>query len=280
MTDKDLEATSGTTGGNRSVARAVQIIRAVAGSPDPVTVSEVARIVDLPRPTVFRILLTLEEEGFVDRSSNHYKLGWDLARIARSVDPTVGIAARVEPIVQGIAEDLEDTVTLSVMQGPGDLDLVMQKSPRTMAVRLNDMSGMKWPLHASATGKLVLADLKEQELRSMAASGLKKIASKTITDYDDLVKELESVRGNGWAEIEDELEDGVYSLAVPIQDSHGVMVAALALVAQSYKFDSVSFRNEKLRILLNGAHDIKKLLYSATSNEDNESSEGSIQVSQ
>jgi DNA-binding IclR family transcriptional regulator len=144
------------------------VLRALAGSPEAATATDVAKKVGLPRATTFRLLLTLEEEGFVDRRDNHYSLGWDLARIARSADPAAGVVARTRGTVKSLAEQLGETVTLSLRRGLFELDVVLQESRRSVAVTMSDMRGMRWPLHASATGKLLLAELSpEQVLRAV-----------------------------------------------------------------------------------------------------------------
>lgn len=252
------------TSGNRSVSRAVQVLRAVAGSPVPLNVSEVSREIGLPRATTFRLLLTLEEEGFVDRQGNTYSLGWDLARIARDVDPTIGLANRARPFVASLADQLGETVTLSLRQGRHDLEIVLQESPRTFAVTISDLTGLKWPLHASATGKLLLAQLEPHQVRQVTGDTLERVTARTITDHQTLAREIEQIRRQGWAEIDEELEDDIYSVAVPITNSLGHMVAALALVVPKHRIADARTQEQKLNVLLNGAAVLRDRIFSAT----------------
>ena len=261
MSDKDQQSKS-TISANRSVARAISVLRALAGSPEAATATDVARKAGLPRPTTFRLLLTLEEEGFVDRRDNHYSLGWDLARIARSADPAAGVVARTRGTIKSLAEQLGETITLSLRRGFFEFDLVLQESPRSIRVTMSDMRGLRWPLHASATGKLLLAELTPEQVFRAAGEELPKLAARTITNRQDLRAELDRVRSQGWAQIDDELEDGLFAMAVPLRDNVGQMFAALAMVAPQQRIESDDTKQRHLKLLLDGARQLTHQLTS------------------
>jgi DNA-binding IclR family transcriptional regulator len=261
VSDKEIQSKSTITA-NRSVARAISVLRALAGSPEAATATDVAKKVGLPRATTFRLLLTLEEEGFVDRRDNHYSLGWDLARIARSADPAAGVVARAGGTVKSLAEQLGETVTLSLRRGLFEFDVVLQESRRSIAVTMSDMRGMRWPLHASSTGKLLLAELTPEQVFRAVGDELPKLAARTITNRDELRAELDQVRSQGWAHIDDELEDGIFSMAVPLRDNVGQMFAALAMVAPKHRVESDDTRQRHLHLLLDGARQLTHQLTS------------------
>ena len=252
VSDPDRQPKSTITA-NRSVARAISVLRALAVSPRGASATDVAKMVGLPRPTVFRLLLTLEEEGFVDRTDTLFSLGWDLARVARSADPAAGLVARVRDTVRGLAEQLGETVTLSLRQGLFEYDLVLQESPRTIGVTMSDMRGMRWPHHASATGKLLLAELTPDQVASVIGGELPQLASRTITDMGQLTAEIEKVREQGWANIDDELEDGIFALAVPLRDNVGQLFAALAMVAPKHRLADEKTVERTLEVLFEAA---------------------------
>lgn len=252
----DEKASTGVAA-NRSVSRAIAVLRALAASTRPLTATEIAKRIDLPRATVFRLLLTLEEESFVDRQDTQYSLGWDLARIAQDVDPGAGLVSRVRAEVEMVAEDLGETVTLSVRRGPFDLDLVLQCAPRAIGVTMSDMQGMRWPLHASATGKLLLAELDRADVKIATGGELRALTEKTITSWPDLYTELDTVRNQQMAAIVDELEDGIVSVAVPIRGTSGDLVATLAYVAPAHRVDSVGIDDQKVAMLRRGAEAVR-----------------------
>lgn len=251
---------------NRSVSRAAGILRALAASTEPITVTEIAKRIDLPRATTFRILLTLEEEGFVDRQDTLYTLGWELGRIAQAVDPAAGLISRVKPLVEDIAERLEETITLSLRRGTYDLDLVLQANPRTLGMMMADMHGQRWPLHASATGKLLLAELNQEQVRIATGNELQPVTSYTITDWQSLGTELERIREQGWASTVDELEEGMISVAVPIRDAVGELIASLAYVAPRHRIDSARIEKDKINGLIQGANELRRRVVSLTEN--------------
>lgn len=244
---------------NRSVVRAIQILRALGSGPAAMTVTEVAQKVGLPRATTFRLLLTLEEEGFVNRQDTLYSLGWDLARLAGDIDPAAGLVPRVSGVIDELADEMEETVTLSLRHGRYDLDLVVQATPRRVGMSMADMHGMKWPLHASATGKLLLAELDDEQIKAATGGELARLTACTITDYDALKRDLALTRERGWALTDEELEDGVISVAVPIRDSAGSLMAALTFVGPVHRIDTDK-RTELTDRLLAGANRVHQHL--------------------
>ncbi|NQD42572.1 IclR family transcriptional regulator [Glutamicibacter halophytocola] len=261
MADTEAKSSAGVAA-NRSVSRAISILRAMAASPNPMNVTEIGLKVGLPRATAFRLLVTLEEEGFVDRQETLYTLGWDLARIAQDVDPSSGLASRVQGTVAEIADELGETLTLSLRRGRYDLDLIVQQSPRAIGVTMSDMHGMKWPLHAAATGKLLLADLDNEEIKVATNNKLEKLTPATISTYPALFKHIEQVREQGWASTIEELEEGIISFAVPIYGKTGHLLASLAYIAPRLRIGTASVEEEKIEALKEGAQRLARRIIS------------------
>lgn len=194
------------------------------------TVTDVGKKINLARATTFRILMTLEEEGIVDRQDTLYSLGWDLGRIAQSVDPASGLVPRIKDIVEEFADEIGETVTFSLRRGLYELDLVLQASPRLLGMTMSDMYGMRWPHHASAAGKVLLAELMPDQLRMVLGDNLEALTAATITNYEDLIQELKIVRERGWGSTIEELEDGIIAFAAPVKDSVGTLLGAVTVV--------------------------------------------------
>ncbi|MGO3153492.1 MAG: IclR family transcriptional regulator [Galactobacter sp.] len=241
---------------NRSVVRAIQILRALSASDLPMTATDVAQSVGLPRATVFRLLMTLEEEGFVSRTDTLYSLGWDLARIADSVDPVSTLVPRISGIIEELADELGETVTLSLRRGRYGLDLVAQANPHVIGLEMSQMNGQTWPLHASSTGKLLLAELTEPQVLTATGPELPALTDKTITTQSDLTAELEQIRRQGWAITDRELEDDIVSVAVPIRDSAGTLMAILTWVGLAHRIDAER-RRTLTQALIEGAERVR-----------------------
>ncbi|MFP3463406.1 IclR family transcriptional regulator [Arthrobacter globiformis] len=223
---------------NRSVTRAIRVLRALAASETPMTVTDVAKKIDLARATTFRLMMTLEEEGIVDRQDTLYTLGWDLGRIAQSVNPASGLVPRIKDVLEEFADEAGETVTFSLRHGLYELDLVLQTSPRSLGMRMSEMYGMRWPHHASATGKVLLAELTPEQVRLALGEQLEALTDLTITKHEDLARELEAVRERGWASTVEELEDGIIAFGAPVRDSVGTLVGAISVVGPRHRMDN------------------------------------------
>lgn len=221
---------------NRSVNRALQLLRWVARMPGG-TATELAAAVGLSRPTAFRLLTTLEENGLLDRIDGRYTLGGEVTRLGDLADPKAGIAHRITPVMQATADILEETLTYSLRRSESVLDVIVQTPPRRVVLTVASMIGQRWPLHASATGKLILAELEPARVRDLMAGGLQPLASRTITTMDALEEELARIRERQFATIDDELEDGIVAAAVPVRDDAGQLVGSLAVFGPSHRFD-------------------------------------------
>jgi DNA-binding IclR family transcriptional regulator len=204
--------------------------------PSGATASELATAVGLARPTAFRLLTTLEENGMLDRIDGRYVLGGEIARLGDLADPVAGVKHRVTPLVQDAANARGETVTYSVWRSTSLLDVLVQANPHRVGLSVTSMVGQRWPLHASSTGKLVLAELPPEELDELLPSKLERLASRTITSRKALEKELNKVREQQFATIDDELEDGIVSGAVPVRDDAGQLVGALSVVGPKHRF--------------------------------------------
>jgi len=235
---------------NRSVARAAALLRAVGERPGGAPAAELARATGLSPATAGRFLATLVEEGFLTRRPDDvYVAGLELARVARAADWTGALVDAARPELDRLAATVRETVTLSVVRADErDLDLVAQVDPPDLVVR-SHWVGRRFPLHASAAGKLLLAELEH------VPTPLARLTPATIVDPEALARELDAVRARGWAALVDELEEGLAALAAPVRDPGGRLVAALAVSGPSSRLD----RMAALEPLLAAAAEIERL---------------------
>jgi DNA-binding IclR family transcriptional regulator len=180
---------------NKSVGTATVILRELAKHPKGETVSALAAATGLSRPTAFRLLNSLAQTSFVERVDNKYHLGWELARLGRHADPHAGIVARAQPLLDELATTLNETVNLSVPNAADDYDVVAEATGSHMVnVSVRKRVGHHYPLHASATGKIILAELPSDKLAAAIPDELQRFTSKTITSRSALIRELKHVR--------------------------------------------------------------------------------------
>jgi DNA-binding IclR family transcriptional regulator len=223
---------------NKSVLKAIRLLRELAAQPRTgATATELGQAAGLSRPTAFRLLHSLEQGGLVDRVGTHYLLGWELARLGRAADPYAGIVAHAQPLLQELADAFNESVTLSVPRGRDGLDLVAEAvGTHVVGVLSGNMIGAKYPLHASSTGKVLLAERSADELRAMLPEKLETFTPHTIGDQAALLRELEQVREQGFAIIDNELEIELLSLSRPVRDAAGSLVAILTLNGPRSRF--------------------------------------------
>jgi len=223
------------TGIPRTIAldRAMDVLVAVAESAGATSASALARTTGQPRPTVSRTLRTLLDRGLVAETADGWITGPELFRLARLSDPRSAVIQAASGPLRRLRDQSGEAALLGVVTGRTQMDIVAQlNAPHHLGVV--GWVGADVPLHASAAGKLVLAELSPAELEAwIAETRPKRLASRTLTGARELCAELVRVRRRGWAQIVDELEDGLVSLAAPVRDRAGTLVAMIGVSGPS-----------------------------------------------
>jgi IclR family acetate operon transcriptional repressor len=209
--------------GVASVARALSLLDALADSDRPLGVSELSRRIGVNASTASRLLATLEQTGYVERtSSGPYRLGLKLVALSEHVLAGIDLRERARPWLQWLVDETGETATLSV-PGPSEavtIDFV--PSPRSVA----SMARLGRPSvpHATAAGKVMLAFADAHPSPPLTA-----YTEHTITDVNVLEAELDRVRKTGVARAAAEREPDLAALAVPVLGREGQLVAILGL---------------------------------------------------
>jgi DNA-binding IclR family transcriptional regulator len=224
MMNPTAESVNG--GGVQSVQRAAALLEAIADSPEPRTAPELAERCRLNRSTAWRILATLEEEGLVDRDpvTNRYSVGAAVARLAAAASDSLPRLAR--PHLEELSRDTGETVSLAL---PRRLQLVYVDQVQAPHVMAADWLGRAVPLHATSTGKALLAFLPPAELEAALSQPLPRFTDRTITDPGRLREELERVRRRGYAVSRGELETALWGASAPIRDRAGRGIAVVSV---------------------------------------------------
>jgi DNA-binding IclR family transcriptional regulator len=221
------EAEGGVNGGRvQSVQRAAALLEAIADSPEPQTAPDLAGRCGLNRSTAWRILATLEEEGLVDRdpATNRYSVGHAAARLAAAATDPLPRLAR--PHLEGLSRQTGETVSLAV---PRRLQLVYVDQVQAPHVMAADWLGRAVPLHATSTGKALLAWLPPEELEAALSQPLARFTDRTITDPARLRDEVDRVRRRGYAVSRGELEADLWGTSAPVLDRRGRAIAVVSV---------------------------------------------------
>jgi IclR family acetate operon transcriptional repressor len=221
----------------QSLARAITLLRLTAARPEGAPTATLARAAGLPVATAARLLATFSDAGFVERTAadDGWVLGRELIRLVSGADPDRLLVGRARPLVEGLAETTGESAMLAVPRPPVGADVLLQVDTARF-VGATNWVGRAFPLHASASGKLVLAELSDDALAAWAAHHpLDRYTDHTITDHDGLRGELERVRRRGYAELADELEDGLAAIAAPVRSPEGALVAIIGVSGPSFR---------------------------------------------
>jgi len=237
-TDVNAGGTEAPDLANKSVVKAMALLRELGRHPRGITVTELAQAVGMTRPTAFRLLLSMEQVGFIDRIDNNYTLGWEMARLGRLADPTAGVAAKVQPILERLAQEVNETISFALTKGPTEYDLIAEASSSRMLSVSNLYVHRQYPLHASATGKILLADLDDARILQVLPETLASYTRQTITDREALLREIRDVRANGYSVIDNELEEGLFALSVPVRDADGLLLGVLTATGPDQRMKS------------------------------------------
>jgi DNA-binding IclR family transcriptional regulator len=247
------------SGGVQSVDRAISVLEILAQRGEA-GVSEVAAEIDVHKSTAFRLLGALEARGLVEQAGERgkYRLGFGIVRLAGAVTGRIDITQQGRPVCERLAEELGETVNIAVRQEQYAINLYQVRGQA--AVTAHNWVGQLTPLHATSSGKIMLAHLPaEERAELLSQSGLKKVTPHTITARTKLEKNLAEARERGYACTLEELEIGLHAMAAPIRGQDGRVVAALSASGPSYRFTEDRL-HELAPVLVKGAEEISHRL--------------------
>lgn len=251
----DTETSNSQAGGVQSVDRAISVLEILAQRGEA-GVSEVAAEIDVHKSTAFRLLGALETRGLVEQAGERgkYRLGFGIVRLAGAVTGRIDITQQGRPVCESLAEELGETVNIAVLQEHYAVNLYQVRGPG--AVTAQNWVGQLTPLHATSSGKILLAHLPAKDRAALIAeAGLKKVTPHTITAKTKLEKNLAEAREAGYAWAREELEIGLHAMAAPIRDREGTVIAALSASGPSYRLTEERL-HELSPVLRKGADEI------------------------
>ena len=216
-----------------SVARAMRVLKAFADHPGGIALTRLSGELGYGKASLSKIMSTMEREGFVRRDgAGHFHLSWRLLALAFGHAQRVGISGVCMPVLQSLADETDELVQLAVIEGDHVLFVAKAEGPGH-SLRLLPLVGVVAPTHATASGKVWLASLPDaRALDVLRRQGLARVTSRTITSRARLLAELRSVRRDGYAITDGELDEGGRAIAAPIVH-RGRVVGAIAVSGPS-----------------------------------------------
>lgn len=220
-----------TTSSIQVIDRLARLLDAIAASNNPVSLKVLSAETGLHPSTAFRILASLSEHGFVERSSSgHYRLGVKLLQLGSRVQGRLDIRREARPIMEWLRNETGETVNLIVREGD-EVVYVERVTPNRM-MRVEQVIGGRSPLHVTAVGKLFLAEGgAEACLEYAARTGLPPNTPHSIADATQLWRAVKGSLQQGFALDDQEAELGVGCIGVPVRDSTNHIVAGISVSA-------------------------------------------------
>jgi DNA-binding IclR family transcriptional regulator len=233
--DRDADAQGG--GGVQSVDRALQILEIIARD-GHAGVSDIADEMGVHKSTVSRLLGSLVSREIVRQNNDRgkYQLGFGILRLASSIPGRLSLVHEARPTLESLADQYKETVNLAVLRSSYAVNVDQAMGPSTLAT--SDWVGSLTPLHATSSGKVLLAALPaEERSRILQETGLPARTPRTITDRDTLENQLLDVSRDGYAVVHEEFEIGLNAVAVPVYNHFGTVIGAVSISGPAFRFD-------------------------------------------
>ena len=244
-------------GGVQSVDRAISILEILSRRREA-GVSEIALEIAVHKSTAFRLLGALEARGLVEQAEDRgkYRLSFGLVRLAGGVAARLDLTQQSRPVCRRLADEIGETVNLAVARSHYAVNLDQVRGPS--AVTAHNWVGQLTPLHATSSGKVLLAHMDERQRDELlGVAGLERYTPGTITSAEELRAELDEARQRGYAVTVEEFEIGLNAIAAPIRSHDGEVIAAVSASGPAYRF-SEKRMHELAPILIAGADDISR----------------------
>jgi len=222
----------------QSISRAFAILEYIA-THERVGISELSRAMDLNKSTVFGIVKTLVSLGYLfnDEYSKNYMLTYRLQSVAEMGGGNRSFTGYARPILRTLLEHFDETIHLGYSNKMAVLYL--DKLESTKAIRIHTHIGTEMPLHCTAIGKAILAYRSHEEILAYAENtGLPPLSPYSITDRDQLLAELSNIRARGYSTDDEEAQENLYCIGVPIHTPKGVLYS-LSISMPKYRKNEI-----------------------------------------
>ena len=235
-----------------SLARGLKVIETFEGHTDGLSPSEIAQQTGFSRAAVRRLLVTLEMLGYAETNGRTYTLKTSVLKLGFSYLSSASLPAIAQPILERLSDSIHESVSVSVLEGDEIVYVARASTKRVMSIGLS--LGSRLPAYCTSMGRCLLAALPEPAfLAYLNRVELKPITPRTIIDRVFLTDIIRQVRSNGFALIDEELELGLRSVAVPIRSRQGNVIAAMNVGVHAARVSAAELLQQFLPVLRENA---------------------------
>ncbi len=240
----------------QSLERGLSVIRAFDAAHPEQTLSEVARVTGLTRAAARRFLLTLQELGYVRTDGRHFMLRPRVLELGYAYLSSLGLPNVALPHMKALGSEVRESCSLSIMDGDETVCVALVPTPRIMMIAIN--VGVRFPAYPTAMGRVLLAGMSPEEFDGyMARTRFQAHTPSTVTDPATLAAKVDEVRRLGFSIVDEELEQGLRALSVPVRGVNGQVIAALNLAVPAGAVSMEAMTDSLLPPLLKAAAEIE-----------------------
>jgi IclR family transcriptional regulator, pca regulon regulatory protein len=253
MTDKPAQSSDYV----QSLERGLAVIRAFDAEHRELALSDVARSTGLTRAAARRFLLTLVKLGYVNYSQGRFSLRPRVLELGYAYLSSLTLPEVAQPHMEALVAKVNESSSISVLDDLEVVYVVRVPTRRIMSITLS--VGTRLPAYATSMGRVLLADLPEDELEErLSRTEIRPLTARTVKDKDELRAILAATRKQGYAATDQELEEGLRSLAVPLRGPSGAVTAALNLSIHASRATMAVLRRDFLPLALRTATAIEE----------------------
>lgn len=208
------------------LTKGLKVIEAFSAERTRLSIAEAAELAGLDRATTRRCLLTLADGGYADYDGKFFTLTPRVLRLGVGCLAAMPLPRVVQPLLDALSQEIGESTSVSILDGAEIVYVARAAQRRVMSIAL--MPGSRLPAYCTSMGRVLLGALEQDEARSILASHPRAARTdRTVTEVEALMAILAETRARGFAFIDQEVEIGLRSLAVPLVNARGATVAAL-----------------------------------------------------
>ena len=245
----------------QAVSHALDLLEQFHDDVDELGVTELSKRLKLHKNNVFRLLATLESRGYIEqnKATENYRLGLKALELGQTFIKQMGLLRQAKPILEKIVEDCNETAYVAIYKENHTVYLDVVET--NLTVRVVSRVGSRLPAYCTASGKVHMAFMTEEELDELLSNlKLTQHTPTTLTTPETLRIELSKVREQGYAIDDEELDEGVRCIAAPIRDYTRRIVGAISISGPSMRISNERIDNELIALVLTAATELSTRL--------------------